>query len=169
MQCNTYLRRTKMTFQTLEYILNGIVHANITAVHCYKTATALIHKLRKIMTANDAKWQSTQCKSRFSLANYYHSAFHTLIFWIESGSRHRICTMPNWIRAQDAHCAYALRRAIKRTQREPECLMCEIELEYFFSSWNLHTKEQLGVHTAQSIPSWCCRRLSFAYSYVITS
>lgn len=69
-----------MTFQTLEYILNGIVHANITAVHYYKTATALIHKLRKIMTAKDAKWQSTQCKSRFSLANYYHSAFHTLIF-----------------------------------------------------------------------------------------
>lgn len=167
MQCNTYLRRTKMTFQTLEYILNGIVHANITAVHCYETATALIHKLRKIMTANDAKWQSTQCKSRFSLANYYHSAFHTLIFWNRVGKQAK--NMHNAKLNSSPRCTLCIRIKTGNQTNTKRARVFDVWnwVRIFFLFLKFAHKRTIGC--AQSIPSWCCRRLSFAYSYVITS
>lgn len=90
-QCNTYLQRTKVTFQTLEYILNVIIHAaNITAARWYKLrchcTVRWYTNYVKLWLRTMAEWQR-QDQRCFSFANCSHDAFHTLIFSYRVGKQ----------------------------------------------------------------------------------
>lgn len=134
-----------MTFQTLEYIVNVVIHANITAIHWYKTAAAFIHtNYVKLWLQTDSQNDSrhnargSDKTERIAFEQSCFSFANKLLPWCfphlgfcesnrDAGLKY---AMPNWIQAQDAHCTKHTKRAIKRTQS----LMCEIKLEYFFSS-----------------------------------